>query len=319
MTFVACAVVLVVVTLVELFVPGRALYHAGWFNVVLLALAVVAVAGARKAFARARGAAARLALAAIACGAALAALAGSASGLLAPDNRSIVGAPGQSVRVDDVGGALQFPPLAAHGDAAASQDLAVSFERSGRAAIAVGPRGRNVGSFVLRTTPRTVVYAQARDASGGSLTITQPSGSAFLSPVLLMQQSQTIAGLDVPFDSFAVPSAHRVVKAVLFSPQEAATMRGLEGAPPGPAVLFAVDDEDDRPLPHAIAVARSGGTVTVGGLQLRAVVLSYPAVEIVATPALGAVIAAALLVAGGLILRARGEARDAGSAASLRA
>lgn len=305
MTFGVCAAIAVAVTVVELFVPGRVVYHAGWFNLVLLALAVVAVAGARKAFVRARSPQMRIATAAIAFGAALAALAGAASGLLAPDNRSVVGAPGQTVRVDDLGGVLQFPPVEAGIEETPLRDRVVTLERAGRAAVPVGERARNVGSFILRAIPRQVVYTQARDSSGGTLTITQPSGSSFLSPVLLMQQTQTIAGLNVPFDSFAVPSAHRVVKAVLFSSQEAATMRGLQGGAPSPAVLFAVDDENDRPLPHAIAVARSGATVSTGGLRLYALVLAYPAVEIVAAPALGAVVAAALLVVGGLIVRAR--------------
>lgn len=308
MTFGACAALAVAATIVELFVPGRAVYHTGWFNVALLALAVVAIAGARKAFVRTNSTRVRLATAAVALGAVLAALAGSVSGLLAPDNRTVVGAPGQTVRVDELGGALRFPPVAAAGGASpSSQDTSVTFERSNRPAIPVAERARNVGTFIVRATPRQVVFVQARDLSGGTLTVTQPSGSSFLSPVMLMQQSQTIAGLDVPFDSFAVPSAHRVVKAVLFSAQEAATMRGLQGAAPSPAVLFAVDDEDDRPLPHAIAIARSGSSVSVGRLRLYALVLSYPAIEIVASPALGAVVAAALLVAGGLIVRARTE------------
>lgn len=304
MTFAVCAAIVVAAALAELFLPGRPVYHAGWFNVALLALGVIAIAGARKAFARAPGTRVRLATSAIACGAALAALAAAASGLLAPDNRSVVGAPGQMVRVDELGGVLQFPPVGARGDATPS-GTAVMLERAGRPAVAVSERARNVGTFVLHAVPRQVVYTEARDSSGGTLTITQPSGSSFLSPVLLMQQRQTIAGLDVPFDSFAVPSAHRSVKAVLFSAQEAATMRGLQGGAPSPAVLFAVDDESGRPLPRAIAVARSGSTVSVGGLRLYASVLSYPAVEIVASPALGAVVAAALLVLGGLIARTR--------------
>lgn len=313
MTLRTCAALVVAVAFAELFFPGRAVYHAGWFNVALLALGTIGVAQARAQFVRARGIRTRVAIAAVAFGAALAALAVAASGLLAPDNRSVVGAPGQTVRVDELGGTLQFPAVEALG-AAPPRGSAVLFERSNRLAVPVDERARNVGSFILRAVPRQVVYAQARDSSGGTLTITQPSGSSFLSPVLLMQQSQTIAGLDVPFDSFAVPSAHRVVKAVLFSPQQAATMRGLQGTARAPAVLFAVDDEDDRPLPHAIVVARSGAAVSVGGLRLYAQVLSYPAIEIVAAPALGAVLAAALLVVGGLVFLQLARERETAGA-----
>jgi hypothetical protein len=65
-------------------------------------------------------------------------------------------------------------------------------------------------------------------------------------------------------------------------------------------VLFAVDDENDRPLPHAIALAIDGQTIAVGGLRLHAAVLDYPSVEIVAAPSLVAVVAGAALVLGGL-------------------
>ena len=123
-----------------------------------------------------------------------------------------------------------------------------------------------------------------------------------------MQQRQTIAGLNVPFDSFAVPAAHRLVKAVLFSAQEADMMRAIQGGS-GPAVLFAVDDENDRPLRNAIAAVRTGANVGVGGLLLRAVVFSYPAVDVVAVPSLAAAVAGALLVFGGLI--AKGADRNA--------
>jgi hypothetical protein len=84
---------------------------------------------------------------------------------------------------------------------------------------------------------------------------------------------------------------------VLFTPQEAATLRGAAAG--APAVLFAVDDEEDRPLPHAIALASDGETISLGGLQLRPTVISYPAVEIVAAPSLPVVaVGVALVVAG---------------------
>ena len=77
---------------------------------------------------------------------------------------------------------------------------------------------------IVQEIPRTVVAVKAFDARGNHLTITQPQGAVFLSPVLMMQHEQTISGLRVPFDSFNVPAAQRVVKALLFSPAEAAVM-----------------------------------------------------------------------------------------------
>jgi hypothetical protein len=280
---------------IEIVLPGRSLYHAGWWNVLLAALAVIAIASARTCLVKSAGALARGAIAAIAFGAALTGIATVASGLLAPDNHEVVGAPGQRVQVADLGGTLEFPLL--RGAAARG---AVLLQRPGHAALAIGAHARDVGSFLLSTVPREVVSVRARDTRGGALTITQPTGVAFLSPVLLMQQRQTIDGMQLPYDSFAVPAAHRIVKAVYFTPQQAASLRGTAGMAI-PAVLFAVDDDEDRPIPHAIALALDGQTVAAGGLKLSAVALTYPSIEVVAVPALIGVVPGFCLIAGGLI------------------
>jgi hypothetical protein len=204
------------------------------------------------------------------------------------------------VPLPDLNATLDFPLVHA-----AKTATEVTLERPGRSPLTIGRNVRSAGSFVLWSSPRDVVHVEARDLSGGRLTITQPTGTSFLSPVLLMQQRQTIAGLDVPFDSFAVPAAHRIVKAVLFSAAQAAMMRGFSAGALSPAVLFAVDDQDDRPLPHAIALARDGDAVTVGGLELRAAVLAYPAVEMASAPPLALVVIAGLLVLGGTVATAR--------------
>ena len=273
------AVTLAVVAIVEIVVPGRDLYHAGWFNVSVAAIVAAMLSRARTALSQAR---APWAVVSVILGASIAGLATVANGLFAPDNRTVVGAPGQRVRVEDAGGVLEFPLVQAN-----SSSENVRFD---------GPALR---SYVVRTIPRTVVAVEARDVRGAHLTVTQPTGIAFLSPVLLMQQRQSIAGMSLPYDSFAVPAAHRIVKAVLFTPQQAAALRGMEGLEL-PAVLFAVDDENDRPLPHAIALCVDGQSVAVGGLIVHANVVQYPAVEIVAVPPVAAVAVGALLVVGGL-------------------
>lgn len=302
---VVTAAIVVAAVVAELVIPGRAVYHAGWFNVALIALAISCIVSVRKTYARTHDRRGRISLAAIALGAGVAAAAGAASGLLAPDNRTIVGAPGQNVAVEDLNATLQFPLVAGRNGTASSFGAVVVLSRPGRRPIPLGARGRDVGNAIVSAAPRDVVYVEARDLAGDRLTITQPAGSVFLSPVLLMQQTQTIAGLTLPFDSFALPAAHRVAKAVLFSVQQAATLRGLSGSAPAPAVLFAVEDENGRSLPHAIAIARDGGSVVVGGLRFHATVLPYPAVHVAAAPALAAVVAAAILFAGGLLYGTR--------------
>lgn len=273
--------------------PGKALYHYGWYNVAIAGLTVVAVLAARRPLRLARSRFVRAALAGAVFGAAIAAAAGIASGLLGPENQQVIGSPAQRVSVEGLG-TLIFPlGLATAGDAG------VQLVRPLRATVDVSARSRNLGNFVARSVMRTVVEIEARDAAGNRLTITQPTGRSFLSPVLLMEHRQTIAGFDLPFDSFNLPAAHRVVKAVLFSAAEAAMMGRGTGAP---AVLFAIDDENDRPLPHGIGFAASGRRVRIAGLQLRAAAGAFPAVELVSAPNLAATLAGALLAIGGTVL-----------------
>jgi hypothetical protein len=149
--------------------------------------------------------------------------------------------------------------------------------------------------------PRDVVDVEVRDLLGNRLTVTQPSGGVFLSPVLLMQARQTIDGMDLPFDSFNVPAARRVVKAILFTPAEAAVVLHDPSAVGQPAVLFAVDDESERPLPHAIALSAGGAAVHAGGLSLRGEATSYPEVEVISIPNFPVVTIGTLLVLGGLV------------------
>ncbi len=280
----------------EIVIPGRSVYHAGWYNVLLLAFALATANAARKRFRQAASMRMRLAIVALVLGAVATATAGAASGLLGPDNQTIVGAPGQRVRVEGLG-VLSFPFSAAQSSSGAPVEL----DRPRRAPLELGSRARYAGGFILRGVPRDVAYVEARDERGNRLTVTQPEGSTFLSPVLLMQHRQRIVGMDLPFDSFNVPAARRVVKAVLFTPAQAAMLAHGEGPIDESAVLFAVDDESERPLPHAIALSVGGRTVRAGGLLLKGAAASYPAVEVVSSP--NAIVAAAgvLLIAGAIV------------------
>lgn len=294
----ALAVIVVVATVAaEIALPGRAVYHYGWFNVLLTAVAVIAFVAARKSFRAARTAAARWALVAILFGTAIAAFAGVANGLLAPDNQTVIGAPGERVRVESLG-VLSFPLASAD----ARQSVVTLQRRHG--SISIGERRRETGNFIVRTFQRNVASIEARDARGNRLTITQPSGSAFLSPVLLMQHRQTIAGMDLPYDSFNVPAARRVVKAVSFSPEQTSLISHGTAPMGDTAVLFAVDDENERPLRDAIGLSVGGRPVKLGGLWLRATVGSYPAVDVVAAPNFAATLLGEAFAIGGLLVLA---------------
>jgi hypothetical protein len=294
--FASTALAVIAGVIVEILLPGRPAYHAGWYNVALTALAIVVAVNGRRQWKTAPSSRARLAILAVAFGAAATGAAGVATGLFAPDNRDVVGAPGERVRVEDVG-TLAFP-LSGEDQTA---PVVVTLDRPLHAPLAVGAGARNAGSFILRAVPRDVVDVEVRDLLGNRLTVTQPSGSVFLSPVLLMQARQTIAGMNVPFDSFNVPAARRVVKAILFTPAEAAVMLHDPGALGRGAVLFAVDDEKERPLPHGIVLSAGGAAVRAGGLWLRAEVTSYPKIEVIWTPNIAVVAIGTLLVLAGFV------------------
>ncbi|MGZ3495990.1 MAG: hypothetical protein ACXWNK_01930 [Vulcanimicrobiaceae bacterium] len=277
---VAIAIAIAGVFAQDLF-PGRDLYHYGWYNAAIAALIVYAVLrlrGIRREQPRYVGA-----LAIALFGAGIIAFAGIASGLLGPDTQTIVAAPGASVRNDEIGGTFVFP-LPQNGTIDASGDSEVRLQRGG-STTSIGARGRRyLGGFVLWQTPRAVAYVEAQDARGNHLTITQPTNATFLSPVLIFSQTTTIAGMTVPVDTFTVPAAGRIVKVVLFNPQQAAQLHAASPIIGSPALLFAVSDQKDRILPGGIGVVAAGKQIELGGMRLRAEVGTYPAVVLAAAP-----------------------------------
>ncbi|MDP9025057.1 MAG: hypothetical protein M3N13_06780 [Candidatus Eremiobacteraeota bacterium] len=256
MSGIALKIAIVVVVLAEIAFPGRSIYYVGWINVAIAAAVVICIAQLNGLMKRLPSARSRAGAVISTFGVAVVGISGIVNGLLAPAPETVVGAPGSSLRVESLNRTLDFPEM---GD--------VRF-----------PFAPLEGSLLLRPVPRTVVRVEAFDLHGGPLTITQPSGEVFLSPVLLMQSMQNISGMNLPYDSFAVPATHRLVKAVLFSAQEAAQLRGVSGLP-GPAVLFDVEDENARSVRNGLAIARSGQMVSVAGLQLRPTVADYPAIR----------------------------------------
>lgn len=248
-------------------VPGHALYHYGWYNAIDAGLAIVAAVYLRGRITRAT--------LLVMFGTAIVVVAGLGSGLMGPDTQTIVGAPGASVRNDDVGGSFIFP--------LAESNAPVQLQR-GNGTISIGGGRRYSGGFIFWQQPRPVVYVNAADARGNHLTVTQPTNASFLSPVLLMQQSTTIAGMNVHFDTFSVPAMNRSVKAVMFSEQQAAQLRADPALTGKPAVLFAVSNMKDQPVRGGIGLVPSGGQKLIGDLNLQATVRSYPAIVVASAP-----------------------------------
>lgn len=251
--------------------PGADVYHYGWYNALDVALFVLAALQLRPL--RKTHSAAFPALAAAAFGGAIVVFAGVASGLMGPDTHTVAGAPGANVRDNDVDGAFAFP----------LSGNAIALER-GKSSVTVGSGRRYTGGFILWEVPRAVVHIDAADSRGDHLTITQPTNASFLSPVLLMQQTTVIDGMNVRFDSFSVPAVQRNVKAVLFTPQQAAQLHTDPPIVGQPAVLLAVSDFKDRVLANGIGIAPPGVQKTLAGLRLTATVENYPAVVVASAP-----------------------------------
>jgi hypothetical protein len=260
----ACAIGMVVAQ--DAF-PGQPLYHYGWYNAIDVALFILAALQLRRR--------ANTGLVIAAFGAAIVVFTGIASGLMGPDTITVVGAPGASVRSDEAGGFFVFP--------LAQSNAPVALQR-GNTSVSIGNGRRYTGGFVMWQQPRTVVYIDVADAKGNHLTITQPTNASFLSPVLLMQLSTTIAGMDVNYDTFSVPAVRRNVKAVLFSEQQAAQLRTNPPIIGRPAVLFDVADSSDRSVANGIGLVASGERKRIGGLLLGATVGAYPAIVVCSAP-----------------------------------
>lgn len=271
--------------------PGKALYHQGWYNVldaVFLILAAYRLRAVHRAETRPR-IGELLAL----TGATVLVVAGLASGLLGPDTHVVLGAPGTTVHDDQSQTSFAFPPAQPQTN---PRDIHVA--SPGGFAIAIGS-ANYTGGIAYWEVPRDVLWVRAADASGNQLTITQPLNNTFLSPVLLMQQSTTIAGMSVRYDTFAVPAMRRTVKAVFFNHTQAARL-GKAAPPAGTAaVLFAVADREDRPVAGGIGIVPSGTQRSIGGLVLGAQAGSYPEVLLASVPYLPvAFVGTILLLAG---------------------
>lgn len=264
-------------TLAQVVFPDSAVFHTGWYNAANAAFFVLAATAKRRS-------------ALVLFGCAIIVFAGIASGLMAPDTHTVVGAPGATVRDEDANASITFP----------IDGTRIAVQR-GSGVTYVGGGRRYSGGFVFWQQPRTVVTVNAADARGNHLTVTQPTNASFLSPVLLMQQTTTIAGMNVRFDSFSVPEAHRTVKAVLFSPEQVQRLHSDPAIAGGPAVLFDVADNADRGIPGGIAIVASGAQRRIGDLTLGANVGSYPALVVASAPYWPALLIGVLVCVGGAI------------------
>ncbi|HEY0615119.1 MAG TPA: hypothetical protein VGC96_10780 [Candidatus Elarobacter sp.] len=293
-------------------VPATPLYHTWQYALALTAGIVVMLAYARGARRGDDGSAGKRLLPAVG-GAVVAGLAGLASGLLGPDTASVIGTPGTVTPLGALGAAAFSAPAGPDSLERGSAD--VTLRRRNASEIVVAPgRRRLAGESIVYLEPRPAAYVDAFDARGAHLTVTRPASSAFLSPVLLFREHQRIGQFDLPFDTFATPARHRVLRAIYFTPGQ---LRGFAHAgavadPTRPAVILTASDDAGKQL--GITLASSGRTVEVGGIRVRLAIGTYPALAVAAAPATWALIIGGVLFVAGIAWSAAGSRSRAGDA-----
>jgi hypothetical protein len=280
-TAIAFALLAIVLTVAQDVFPARDWYHA-WQYTVILAIAILVMSThlwrSRRGGDGTHGKRIALALA----GAIAVALAGLLSGLIGPDNVTVVGTPGTVTPVPDLGAAAFF--AAADSQSVRRGDATVTLRRRNAAEITVGSRPVPVGLWVAFTQSRPAAYVEVRNDRGERLTITQPNNPSFLSPVILFRQSQEIHGRTFPLDTFAVPALQRVVRILYFSAADLATFPRDPSvpAPKEPGAILSV--ADDAGAQHGITMALSGRTAVIAGLHVTVTLGSYPILQLASAP-----------------------------------
>jgi hypothetical protein len=277
---VAIALATIALVLAQDLFPRTALYHT-WQYALALAIALVVVLLYANAGRRGEDGPGGKRLAIAMLGAAVVGIAGLASGLLGPDTAVIVGTPGTVTPVPALGSAAFFG--AADADAITAGSGGITLRRRNASDIALGTGSRTLlGESLVYLEPRPAAYVDAYDAHGAHLTITQPTNPSFLSPVLLFRDTQRIGAISVPFDTFATPAQHRMLRALYFTPQQLAQFShgGVTGGRPG--LVITADDDAGHSL--GITLAPAGQDVMIGGIRLHATLGTYPALAVAAAP-----------------------------------
>lgn len=118
--------------------------------------------------------------------------------------------------------------------------------------------------------------------------------------MLLFRDHQRIGAFDVPFDTFATPAQHRVLRALYFTPEQ---LRGFAHAGTAvdasrPAVILTAADDSGKQL--GITIAASGSTIAIAGIHVRATIGTYPALTVASAPVTWALVAGIVLFLAGI-------------------
>jgi hypothetical protein len=274
--------------------PGLDWYHTWQYSALLAIAAVILFRAGWNALRKRKAPAAKTDAVAFA-GALVVTISGIASGLLGPDTVTVTGAPGTVTPLADLGAAAFFPQTEADGIARGDAAVRIRRQDGGDQTASLG-RNPYIGTSIAYVDEQPAAYIVARDNTGNRLTVTQPSNTAFLSPVLLFPNHQDIRGIAQPLDTFATPALHRIWHAIYFTPDQARTFAG--GSPPAPALVVSAADDSGKSL--GVGLLRSGDATHLAGATLTATIGRYPRLLIASAPHPIAMIGGLLLFIGGL-------------------
>jgi len=182
-------------------------------------------------------------------------------------------APGQEYRPprsSDL--ALSFPPADPH-TLGPEAPLAAIIVSSGGSSTPLEPdHVRRIHSYVLQCIAWPAAYVSAHSPQGRPETVTQPTGVAFVSPVLQFPATDSDG---LPLDGFAVPALHREV-AVKYYP--GLPSRGIDI----PFVQLQIKEENGGALFTGVAV--SGRPLAKAGVNLDFTLGKYPVVLMAGAP-----------------------------------
>ena len=243
-------------------------------------------------------------------GVSLASIAALLCCLLAPATIEITGSAGQTIALAEHAASLQFP-IAAVAPADLG-DMHVQLQIGAGRTLSIGSHvPLLVGDSMFFLHAKTVATIKVRGAGGDTLTITQPAGSAFLSPMLVFPKMTSIAELTLPSDEFAIPARDHMVRAFLVTSALMRDPRIAKMSNGTPGVLFSVDDAGGKPLDHGIGFAADGLPEQLADVVLTPKLGYFPNVNIASVPQPLAVligIVAYVFGAGTLAFRLRSNA-----------
>jgi hypothetical protein len=278
---VALALIAIAATLAQDVAPGLDAYHSWQYATGLAFAALVLLAALWRALRSGRSGGRRFAFAL--AGALTVTIGGLASGLLGPDTITVRGIPGTVTPVPDLGVAAFFGQTDAAGIAAGN--AGITLRSRGAAPVDIEAGHPIYGSMSVEyLVPAPAAFIDAHDAHGNHLTVTQPQGAAFLSPILLFPNEQPIHDKPFPIDTFAVPAFARVVRTLYFSVADEKMFPNVHFNVP--IVLFSMTGDDGAQV--GITIAQSQKPVTLGGITLEATIGTYPRLAVASAPPLAA-------------------------------